>query len=212
MGERIRGRGLRKKTAHRKPGRPTTLTPKVEKAFLRLVTEGILPGEACRKVGISYSTLVRKEIDNEHFERVLARAYGAGARRRLELAEISIDKARTHEQIGRAREKAIHARWVASKWIPVYSDRVGILAGTGRSDDREDVSDLEIARRLAYQLRLGELELERLELPQLAKLMKLEKLLIQQGMTPPRPHGWEGPWPPSPPPPLALPAPGDDER
>jgi hypothetical protein len=117
----------------KKRGRPTVVTPEIEERVLAEVIRGAFVGQACAKVGIGYTTLVKREISDPDFGRLLARARVAGADLHVEQADAAIRKAKTHEDIAKARELAIHRRWRASKLVPAYSDRIGV-------DMRADVS------------------------------------------------------------------------
>lgn len=136
----------------KKTGRPTTLTPQVEEHLLRLITEGNNVITACEKAGVGYHTLRHREAVDPEFSQSLARASLWGTQAALARAEDRLEKA-DPKNISVIREIALHWRWVASKLLPVYRDRIGV-ALQAQLDvvqrDPNSMSLLETAQRMAF--------------------------------------------------------------
>jgi hypothetical protein len=126
----------------RKPGRPTVLTDAVESKLLDLATDGQLVIDACRKLKISYRTVAKREREDPLFMQALARARVAGAAFRLERAEKKLDRA-TNSNIAVVREQVQHMRWIASKLIPSYKDRLEVQGKLTVNDSDPPAKPLE---------------------------------------------------------------------
>jgi hypothetical protein len=152
----------------KKMGRPKAITPEIEEKILTAVINGEFVGMACAKAGVGYSTLARKEIEDGPFGRLLARARVAGADLHVEEADRMIRESKTHEDIGRARELAIHRRWRASKLVPAYSDRIGVEVTADTAPVEKPVEQwtfedlLDFARRQVFAMAAAKQKLQKL--------------------------------------------------
>lgn len=143
-------------------GRPKAITESVRKALLMAPMAGKTLRATCESLGVNHSTVLRKAVEDRVFADDLARARVAGAHSREEEAVDAIRNAKTHEDIARARELAIHARWVASKLLPEYrpapagtiavQNNVSVASAEVGALDADRRSILEIGRRIAYTL------------------------------------------------------------
>lgn len=138
----------------RKRGRPIVITPELQDKLLTLITGGTTLREACRKLKIHHSTVARKEITEDVFATLVARARVAGAALCLDEAEDGLRKAKPAD-VMRARELASHLRWKASKLLPLYADRLDLQATV--EEKRGPVDILEVGRRLAYVLHAADI-------------------------------------------------------
>lgn len=173
----------------RKTGRPTKLTRKVEERLLKAVSAGATFREACRAARIDFHAVINMRFASDDFHRRSARATLLGTEANLELAETRLKRS-TNRRIAVDRELAHHYRWKASKLLSAYKDRVGVDLGIdGQSVLPASIQEarasgefinFEFGRRLIFQLRLAEEDLERMDLPNLAKYLKAEKLLLGQ--------------------------------
>ena len=137
-------------TKKRKPGRPPVITPRVEERLLKGVTDGATVREVCRRLGIHYNTVAKKEYEDREFMGRLARARLAGAALCVDEAEDKLRKA-TPRNIAMVRELAHHLRWKASKLLPQYSDRVSVGLGAP-GQPGEPRSAIETARMMLFVL------------------------------------------------------------
>ena len=144
------------KSTHKKRGRPTVLTAKIEARLLKLVSKGDTLSKACRKVRISDDAVSDREEKDAGFAACLARARVRGAWRNQDKAEDGLLTA-TPKNIQVRREYAHHQRWKSSKLIPrTFGDHVE-LTGAGGSDLIPPPSErqgylLEVARSVALVL------------------------------------------------------------
>lgn len=109
----------------RKPGRPTTFTPKKEAELQKLVSAGANFREACRKLKIDYKQIVDRRFADDGFHRRCLRATIIGTEANLEMAEARLKRS-TNKRISVDREIAHHYRWKASKLLVAYKDKVDI--------------------------------------------------------------------------------------
>lgn len=167
----------------KKRGRPTALTPRVEARLLKLITEGANVVNACRAVKISYAVLVLRDQTDAGFTQRLARAALYGAQFALAKAENRLARA-TPKNICVAREVALHWRWVASKLLPVYSDR--IVHGIERMDGNAPVNLIDAARRMAFLIRAGADEVTKIERQKATLLLPAPRPSVEIEINPDR--------------------------
>ena len=140
----------RTREKRKKVGRPSTVTPQNEELLLRLITEGNNVVVACDKAGITYSAVKRREETDAEFTQRLAQASFYGTQYALARAEDRLEKA-TPKNISVVREIALHWRWVASKLLPVYRDRVGVaLQAQIDVAQRKPTDMVAVAQRIAF--------------------------------------------------------------
>ena len=127
-----------------------------------------------------------------------------------ETASGKVEVVADHEHISRSRLRFDARRWYLSKIVPkIFGDHASLVVSGDlhHTVASEPTSDLEIARRHAFLLGLGEIQLSAMGFPELAKLMKIEDALRARGIDPAAPFDK-----PAPPPEfLALPAPAEIE-
>jgi hypothetical protein len=192
----VKAKGRKKPVKQQKRGRPEVLTAQKETRLLNLVTEGSMLIDACRKVGISYRTVAKKEREDDPFCHRLARARVAGAAICLERAEKKLDRA-TNKNIQIVREQALHQRWKAAKLIPAYRDRVEMAVKPASPEPERSfeqltrLEKLDLARRQCFLLaRFGKSMRDDWGLPNLAEgfaLLAAETMKQTQGVLEGRP-------------------------
>lgn len=168
-------------------GRPTVFTPELGRDICRRLSEGESLRKILKDDGYpNISTVMRWlfedttiHTDFQEFQEQYARARQVQAELRAEeIIAIADDSEgdyiiRTnengeeyevpdHENIQRARLRVDARKWVASKLLPkVYGDKVSaeLTGKNGGPIQTEDVSEKELARRIAFALAQGQEDL-----------------------------------------------------
>lgn len=157
-------------------GRPTVMTPEVKAELLARVADGESVRQICDSAHMPSRSVVYLAMANDRdFSDHYARAREAQIERWAdEIVEISDDgtndwierenkdgskfDAIDHEHISRSRLRVDTRKWIMSKLLPKkYGDRL-IAEHSGKDGgpiQTEDVSNLDLARRIAFILERG---------------------------------------------------------
>lgn len=142
-------------TERRKRGRPRKLTPELETALFRGISQGKTIKDACKAAGISFQTVTQKRDEDQAFRDCLARAYLHGSVFSLDDAEHRLRHS-SAQRIMVDREVALHARWRASRLLPQFSDKLKVTPDVPPVLGNDDnVSLIEAARAVGALLALG---------------------------------------------------------
>ena len=119
-------------------------------AYVEAITGGATMTDIAKKLRVSRGSLVNWLADDPDRAR---RAHGArqvSAAAWDDRAEQAILDAKDVLGLAKARELAQHYRWRASKLDPAYSDKLGIGQAAGLPPIVEELSVIDIARRMAF--------------------------------------------------------------
>jgi len=173
----------------KRSGRPPL---EFNQAIANRICEQIVEGKSLRRIcstkGMPSLTTVMKWLrETPEFAQQYARAREEQADG---YADELIDLARkaTQDNAQAIRVRADVIKWVCSKLKPrKYGDRVDLAVDReeqGGAVVQREFGAIETARRMIFVMRLAERDLERMDMPQLARLLQLEARFREVGWLP----------------------------